>query len=215
MDDFIVKKELYAIEDLVTETLERTQALLKNDKGGSNEREAILSAAEKIKQKKEEELRKAGPGANRPAKKAADSSRPSSRFVTDGSDEEAEVSKKGKAGKRKTVSIQEEVEEDDEVEDVDEDDVVPTSSRGRGKATASAGKKPAAARKPAAKAAAAVPKSRAKKPAVQEVPSWAKPSAEKDASSSSKRGVRAAATKVQRLRFIAFFGILNKVQLER
>ena len=57
LDDYIIKKQPNAIIDLVNDSLNRTQKVLNLDKG-ADDKNAILKAAARVKQKAEEDLMK-------------------------------------------------------------------------------------------------------------------------------------------------------------
>lgn len=129
-----MKKELHAIEDLVHETLERTQAMLKSDQT-TVEREAIVAAAEKIRRSSEEEIRKAGTTGPRAAK--AGKERASSHFLDVEMADEPRSKTKGNGSRKKATSTIED-DDDDEVEEVqedeDDDEEVPSKAKRGGSA---------------------------------------------------------------------------------
>lgn len=116
LEDFVVKKHLNAILDLVSESLERTQAILNSDKS-TGDKSAIVRAAERIKAKTEEEVRK------------GERVRDPNRVVQYDEEEEEEEQggkKKGNKGRKSAAA-----------ESDNEEDRPPPKAKGRGAAAAS------------------------------------------------------------------------------
>ena len=115
MDDYIIKKQPNAIIDLVNDSLNRTQKVLNLDKG-ADDKNAILKAAARVKQKAEEDLMKENEKKNgnksltNPAQrgiaKPTSSAARKGRMDVDGDDddeEEASVSNAKPKGRKNTA----------------------------------------------------------------------------------------------------------------
>lgn len=194
-----MKKELHAIEDLVSETLERTQALLKNDKTALVEKDAIANAAEKIKQKKEADIKRAGPAPTGGKGYAASSliaGDISNRTIDDNEDDvdAARVSRRGLSSSRKELHEEEDMKIGHNESD-EEDEILPV---GKKRGSANATKKSSAATK-----SKAAPKTQASKRAGGSSNSMTNSKSKQAISAESskstdgvKKNVRAAAMKV-------------------
>eukprot|EP01036_Dinobryon_divergens_P028379 gene28380-37312_t len=206
LDDFIVKKQLHAIDELVTETLDRTQKSLKTDHSAA-ERDAIVAATDKIRRRSEEENRKAGAAAT--AAKRGALVLPNSNFLDDVEDEVAprakQSSKKAAAsssagGRGRKKPTQEEDDDEDEDDEVEEAEEVEDDDEAAAAAAASSSKRGAGARgrgtsaaKSSSSSSTAAAKSKSK--------AAAKPASAKASSSTSsttaKRTARTVAAKAK------------------
>jgi len=223
LDDFIVKKELRAIEDLVNETLEKTQKLLRNDQSAA-ERDAIVAATDKIRRRSEEEIRKAVATAPKKGTQVA----VNSLFLGDDGDDDivaprAKQTKRTTAGgggssrgrKKSTQADDDDVDDDDELDEVeeadevddDEEEVVAVSSSKRSKGAAKGRASATSTAKSSSSSAAAAAKSKSK--------TTAKPSAKSSSaaasSTSSKRTARSVTAKVCNDAKTVFYIISGKI----